>query len=165
MTANHLSLKPRLVLGHLYFPLGWASAGSTILSFVSPPSPVVLLHLLSSSFCSCAPLGCYLPLFMLLPYFPTNQSSVGQFLVGISFFQELPNCFKCTPEADSCSPLPPENQKTLPRFLQRRETSLQNVALVFLLSPQLPVEFRTPQVLVLFLSYLISLFLYWQGFL
>lgn len=26
MTANHLSLKSRLVLGRLYFSLGWASA-------------------------------------------------------------------------------------------------------------------------------------------
>lgn len=96
---------------------------------------------------------------MLLPYFSTNQSSVGQFLVGISSFQELPTCFECTPEAASCSPLlsllQPENFNV---FLTKERSGLQNVALASLLAlpplcPPVTSRVRTPQALALFLSY------------
>lgn len=102
---------------------------------------------------------------MLLPYFSTNQSSVGQFLVGISSFQELPTCFECTPEAASCSPLlsllQPENFNV---FLTKERSGLQNVALASLLalpplcppSPQLPAEFEHLRLWPY--SYLIHLF-------
>lgn len=168
MTANHLSLKSRLVLGRLTLPWAGPLLGSSILSFVSRPSPVVLLHLLRSSFCSCAPLGWYLPLFMLLPYFSTNQSSVCQFLVGISSFQELPTCFECTPEAASCSPLlsllQPENFHV---FLTKERSGLQNVALASLLAlpPLCPPPSYQQSSNTSGSGPILILFIYLQGFL